>query len=706
MIPSLPGDIFRPGQVLNNTWTVEGVLGRGGTGEVYRACSLVTGRIVAIKALSAQFAGDEGYLELMRREEAMRNIIHDAVVRYSECSRTAEGNMFLVMDFIDGPALSEVMNARRLSPRELLIIAHRVAEGLAAAHVHGVVHRDLSPDNIILRDNRVEGATIIDFGIAKDTFSRARSVVGNQFAGKYEYAAPEQFEGKAVPASDLYALGATLAAAARGEIPFAGSTPGEMIRRKSEPLDVSGLPEPLAGLILWLSAPKLADRAPSATAVLARLDSLLKGQPQAPARGGRSTTGDRGTKRARKGGGLGRAWLAGLAAVLLVAATILLVRPLVGPDLPLAAPWRLEAASSPAPRLSGHAPNTATAGRIAGAVASATGAPLPPDALAEARGMPAPGWATAMERLFPELEGLEDWIVSVTDLTVEIAGRAASTQERDIIAERLESWAHQSGMTLRLDLTAPVLLSAAEIEAVSARHAACGALTSDIPNAGVPDDGSVTITGTLPDAGAEAALAGDLGPLVGARTLRLDIETLDTELCRIQAALAGLPEGGVTIRLSEARRPERSLTGIYHPGDNPVADVLIPTALAATPGAELWLALAYSGKVYPLRPTLADEETRLDRIGQASGALHIVRALWTADEVKAVRGRAGFTVNDKDFGKAGLFALISQGPLFPERRPGDESAASFAEAVAARRAARPDLVLAATFRALDLRPRQ
>ncbi|WP_140848146.1 serine/threonine-protein kinase, partial [Paracoccus sp. FO-3] len=286
MIPALPGDIFREGQVLNNTWAVEGVLGRGGTGEVYRAKSLVTGRVVAIKALSAGFSGDEGYLELMRREEAMRDILHDAVVRYSDCSRTPEGHVFLVMDFIDGPALSEVMAERRLGTRDLLIVAHRVAEGLVAAHARGVVHRDLSPDNVILRDGRVEGATVIDFGIAKDTAAGAHTVVGNQFAGKYEYAAPEQFDGKAEPASDLYALGALLLAAARGEVPFAGATPGEMIRRKSEPLDVTGLPEPLAGLILWLSAPRIGERAPSAAAVVARLDALLKGAEAAPARKG------------------------------------------------------------------------------------------------------------------------------------------------------------------------------------------------------------------------------------------------------------------------------------------------------------------------------------------------------------------------------------------------------------------------------------
>ncbi|WP_299362945.1 serine/threonine-protein kinase [uncultured Paracoccus sp.] len=709
MIPSLPGDIFRQGQVLNNTWSIEGVLGRGGTGEVYRARSLVTGRVVAIKALAAQFSDDEGYLELMRREEAMRDLVHDAVVRYSDCSRTDEGHVYLVMDFIDGPDLSEVMTTRRLTPRELLIIAHRVAEGLAVAHARGVVHRDLSPDNIILRDGRVEGATIIDFGIAKDTASGARTVVGNQFAGKYEYAAPEQFEARAVPASDLYALGATLAAAARGEVPFAGATPGEMIRRKAEPLDVAGLGEPLSGLILWLAAPKLEDRAPSADAVLARLDALLKGRPQSPARtpAPRSPARGRATAAAEAGKGRRRGWMAGLvglAAILLVAVGIFLVRPLLWPALPLAEPWRLEARSDPAPQLSGHAPDTAAADRIATAAAAAAGGALSAEALDVARGMPAPGWAAAMERLFAELDGLENWTVSTTNLAVEIAGDAASAADRDAIAARLEGWAQDSGMTLRLRLTAPVLLTAAQIDDVLARHATCGPLTSDAPATGLPEPGAVTVAGTLPDAASAAAMAEALRAILGERALRLQIETLNPDLCQIRAAMAGLPDGGVTLRLSEGSRPEPSLTGIYRPGDNPVVDVLIPAALAATPGAELWVALAVTGEVYNLLPNEHDGEVRLDRIGQAEGAVRIVRVLWPADAPGVGRGRFAFRANDSDFGKAGVFILISKGPLFPERRPGRESVASFAEAVAARQAARPDLVLAATYRVLDLRP--
>ncbi|ABL70528.1 serine/threonine-protein kinase [Paracoccus denitrificans] len=701
MIPALPGDIFHEGQVLNNTWTVEGVLGRGGTGEVYRAKSLVTGRVVAIKALSAGFSGDEGYLELMRREEAMRDILHDAVVRYSDCSRTPEGHVFLVMDFIDGPALSEAMAERRLGMRELLIVAHRVAEGLVAAHARGVVHRDLSPDNVILRDGRVEGATVIDFGIAKDTAAGAHTVVGNQFAGKYEYAAPEQFDGKAEPASDLYALGALLLAAARGEVPFAGATPGEMIRRKAETLDVTGLPEPLAGLILWLSAPRIAERAPSAAAVVARLDALLKGAEAAPARKGATPR----PQQRRAGGGRGRIGIILLVLAVVLAGGFFAARSLLVPDLPLVQPWRLEAAGGEAPRLAGPAPDTASAGRIAAAFAAANGGDPPPDALSPARGMPTPGWAEAVERLFPALQGLQDWTVLVTDMRAEVTGTAATPAERDAAAARLAEWAQATGMELVARLAAaPALLMPADLDALLAHAASCGPLASDLPQGGAPPGAGVTIRGALPDAAAATALAETLRPALGDRTLRLEVETLSPSLCRILAAASDLPEGGIGIRLAEAKRPEPSLTGIYRPGDNPVADVLIPAELAATPEAELWVAVEETGQVFNVLPNAGDQETRLDRIGRPEGTLRRVRVLWPADDPGLGQGRIAFRVNDRDFGKAGIFAFVTRGPLFDERRPGDESAAAFAEALAARRAARPDLILAATHRILDLRP--
>ncbi|HHI69873.1 MAG TPA: serine/threonine protein kinase, partial [Rhodobacteraceae bacterium] len=276
MIDPMPSDIFQRGQILNNTYEIEGILGRGGTGEVYRARNQIVGRVVAIKALNARFSGKADYIELMKREEQMRNIISDSVVRYSECSRTDDGHVFLVMDYIDGPSLNDLMLERRVDEKDLLIIAHRVAEGLVTTHANGIVHRDLSPDNIILRDGKPEKAVIIDFGIAKDTATGARTIVGNEFAGKYEYAAPEQLDGKSDARSDIYSLGALLLAAYRGEVPFPGNTPGEIVRRKQMELDTNGVPEPLKGLIDWMAAPDINARPGSARELLERIEGELK----------------------------------------------------------------------------------------------------------------------------------------------------------------------------------------------------------------------------------------------------------------------------------------------------------------------------------------------------------------------------------------------------------------------------------------------
>ena len=88
---------------------------------------------------------------------------------------------------------------------------------------------------------------------------------------------PNRLEGRAEPRSDLYALGGLAAGGMEGQVPFAGMTPGEMIRRKQERLETGGVPEPLKGLIDWLTEPALAGRAPSAAAVVEQVGKALKG---------------------------------------------------------------------------------------------------------------------------------------------------------------------------------------------------------------------------------------------------------------------------------------------------------------------------------------------------------------------------------------------------------------------------------------------
>ncbi len=263
------GDIFEAGDLLNNTYRIVALLGRGGVSEVYKARSEISGRVVAVKALRAEFARDEDFLSLMTREEDVREIRHDAVVRYFDAQRMADGVVYLVMDYVEGPGMDARLKAGGMSAEELMVAGLRIAEGLAAAHARNIVHRDLSPDNIILRGGSPAEAVIIDFGIAKDTNPGAETIVGDKFAGKYAYAAPEQLAGKADPRTDIYSLGALLLATFRGQKPEIGRNPMEVLERKRAPLDLAGVPEPLGRLLAKMTAPEPEDRFQSAEALVA-----------------------------------------------------------------------------------------------------------------------------------------------------------------------------------------------------------------------------------------------------------------------------------------------------------------------------------------------------------------------------------------------------------------------------------------------------
>ncbi|MEP0941123.1 MAG: serine/threonine protein kinase, partial [Rhizobiaceae bacterium] len=107
MSDSQPRDIFQPGDVLNNTYRIEAILGRGGTSEVYKARSEISGKVIAVKALRAEFASNEDFLVLMTREEDIRDIQHSAIVRYFDTQRMDNGVVYLVMDHVDGPGLDQ-----------------------------------------------------------------------------------------------------------------------------------------------------------------------------------------------------------------------------------------------------------------------------------------------------------------------------------------------------------------------------------------------------------------------------------------------------------------------------------------------------------------------------------------------------------------------------------------------------------------------
>lgn len=703
MIDPLPSDIFRVGEVLNNTYEIEAVLGRGGTGEVYRVVNNVNGRVFAVKALNAQFSKNDDYLELMKREEEMRHINQDSVVSYFECSRTDNGHVILRMDYIAGPSLADAMVERQVSEQELLIIGHRIALGLEAAHGQGIVHRDLSPDNIILRDDAPEKATLIDFGIAKDTAVGARTIVGNEFAGKYEYAAPEQVDGKAEARSDLYALGATLLAAYRGETPFLGTTPGEIVRRKQGRLDTDGVPERLRRLVEKLSDPDLAARPANATATVALIEDILDEKKGCGGNTGRKS-GGRGRRGKKPTGNRRRApiVLASLAALAVLVGGYFLVTSVIWPQKPFVTPFTLTATKGIAGRtmLDGHAPDEDASDDIATAFMAATGAPRDAATLTLADGVPDDSWAADIEALLDLLSGLRTFDLTVSDRDAELSGLAADLRSLQAAQGALQSWQSGSSFSLDQDLLAgPETLSAGAVARALAAVQTCGPLS--VEGDDFPLQARVPITGNVGDATDAGAIEEALRSILGSRTPDLYLNILNPDVCAIRNVLPAVGSGDMTIWLGNGRDGSANLAGIYRTGENPIVDVLVPSTQT---DAHLWVIVVDNkSEAYHVIPNVHATETQLDRLGTIEGGVRRVPVLHTVSAVEADPKKLGIRVDPDNYGKSEIVAFLTRRPLFEGRRPRSESITSVKEALTEALRRRESNVVGIATRFIDAR---
>ncbi len=171
------------------------MIGAGGMGEVYKCHEIQTGAMVAIKMLLPEMAENEAALALFRREAAaLHHLPHDSIVRYFVF--TVEPTLqrpYLAMEFVDGRSLSDILAEGPLTFEALVKLMRRIASGLQAAHERGIIHRDVSPDNIIIIVplGDVTRAKIIDFGIARSTQMGDKTIIGSGFAGKDNYVSPE-----------------------------------------------------------------------------------------------------------------------------------------------------------------------------------------------------------------------------------------------------------------------------------------------------------------------------------------------------------------------------------------------------------------------------------------------------------------------------------------------------------------------------------
>src|SRR5829696_444629 len=238
--------VVGPGTRLNGIYEIERLIGVGGMGEVYKGRAIQTGDAVAIKTIRPEMAENEAALALFRKEAAaLHNLAHDAIVRYYVFSVDPEiGSPYLAMEYVDGEPLSEVLKLGALDFEAVRVLQRRLAGGLQAAHELGIIHRDISPDNVILPAGHVGRAKIIDFGIARSTLLGDVTVIGGGFAGKYGYVSPEQlglYGGEVKARSDIYSLGLVLAHAMSGRAFDMGGNQLEVVEKRRRVPDLTSI---------------------------------------------------------------------------------------------------------------------------------------------------------------------------------------------------------------------------------------------------------------------------------------------------------------------------------------------------------------------------------------------------------------------------------------------------------------------------------
>jgi serine/threonine protein kinase len=255
-----PSAGLAPGTVVADRYRVESLLGEGGMGAVYRAEHIHMRKAVALKVLHSDA---NEYPEVVQRFEreaiAAANIAHPNVVSATDFGKLPDGSFFLVLEYVDGENLRDIIDRGKVPPERALHVIREIASALIVAHRSGVIHRDLKPENVMLVANEhgPEAVKVFDFGIAKidvgSVTGRKGSTlqpitrVGTIF-GTPDYMAPEQAMGQPVDGrADLYSLGVILFEMLSGGRPFKGGA--VTLMRQHILQDVPVLPDDLAATL-------------------------------------------------------------------------------------------------------------------------------------------------------------------------------------------------------------------------------------------------------------------------------------------------------------------------------------------------------------------------------------------------------------------------------------------------------------------------
>ncbi len=213
--------MLKTGMIIAERYEILGKIGTGGMADVYKAKDHKLNRFVAVKVLKPEFREDTTFIKKFRSEaQAAAGLTHPNIVNVFDVGDD-EGVYYIVMELIEGITLKEYIGKKgKLSIKEATSIAIQVSMGLEAAHNHGIVHRDVKPQNIIIStDGKVK---VTDFGIARAASS---NTISSNVMGSVHYSSPEQVRGGySDEKSDIYSLGITLYEMVTGRVPFDGDT--------------------------------------------------------------------------------------------------------------------------------------------------------------------------------------------------------------------------------------------------------------------------------------------------------------------------------------------------------------------------------------------------------------------------------------------------------------------------------------------------
>ncbi|MCW2912429.1 MAG: hypothetical protein JWN52_497 [Actinomycetia bacterium] len=284
-------DMTQP-RLLGGRYELDGVIGRGGMAEVYRARDQRLDRIVAIKTLRSDLARDPTFQARFRREaQSAASLNHPSVVAVYDTGEDTIGDTlipYIVMEFVEGSTLRDLLREnRRLLPERALEIVDGILRALDYSHRGGIVHRDIKPANVML--TRGHEVKVMDFGIARAMADSAATMTQTaQVIGTAQYLSPEQARGERVDArSDLYSTGCLLYELLTGRPPFTGDSPVAIAYQhvREEPIPPSQvdheIPQWCDAIVLKAMAKDPANRYQSATEFRADLQRAMQGMPVA-----------------------------------------------------------------------------------------------------------------------------------------------------------------------------------------------------------------------------------------------------------------------------------------------------------------------------------------------------------------------------------------------------------------------------------------